>query len=98
MYFLLAASSTPECILYSTFFSSLSSCLGPSFKLQLLFTPLHIPSAFAFVYLACQAQMYTCIAQSAGRSTPLSDEEEAAAAAKAAALEKGHTMPSLSRR
>jgi len=42
--------------------------------------------------------MYTCIAQSAGRSTPLSDEEEAAAAAKAAALEKGHTMPSLSRR
>jgi hypothetical protein len=42
--------------------------------------------------------MYTCIAQSAGRSTPLTEEEQAEAAAKAAALEKGHTMPSLSRR
>jgi len=45
-----------------------------------------------------EAQMYTCVAQSAGRSEPLTAEEEAAAAAQAAALENGHTMPSLSRR
>jgi hypothetical protein len=42
--------------------------------------------------------MYTCIAQSAGRSKPLTAEEEASAAAQAAMLENGHTMPSLSRR